>query len=325
MSENRVLSVFVASYNLENYIKECIDSIINQDYKNIRIIVVDDGSQDKTVDILKKYEENGDIELYTKENGGTGSVRNFMLSICNTDFFTFVDGDDKISKDCFSSNMSLFDDNNIDVVQYPILFRWQTDDEDLNKPNPQIFESKKDIFEQYLSQKMTFCMCDKIFRRSAFPQLNFKENIFYEDVNSNMQIALCANRMAYSDKGIYYYRRTVNSNITRKMTFKKMSDYVNVISDFIYQSNQNNASFNSQYIYLSHWLRNYDFMAISEFSDYEKMLLNKELDKVNISEIKALLLLLSGRISYKKFRAIISLAKNNLESAIKISNNKNNR
>lgn len=95
MKKNK-FSIIVSVYNIEKYINKCIDSIINQNYDNYEIIIVNDGSTDSSLIKLGKYKEINNILVLTKENGGLSSARNYGLKYANGDYVWFVDGDDYI-------------------------------------------------------------------------------------------------------------------------------------------------------------------------------------------------------------------------------------
>ena len=90
---NDLISVIVPVYNVENYIVECISSIINQTYKNIEIIVVNDGTKDSSIEKLTSINDNR-IVIYTKENGGLSSARNYGLNFAHGKYVIFIDSDD---------------------------------------------------------------------------------------------------------------------------------------------------------------------------------------------------------------------------------------
>jgi len=96
-------SIVVPIYNGEKTINRCIDSLLNQTYKNIEIILVNDGSKDKSLDIMNKYKKKNDnVIVIDKENGGVGSARNTGLDNATGDYVTFVDADDALEKDAIS-------------------------------------------------------------------------------------------------------------------------------------------------------------------------------------------------------------------------------
>src|SRR3989339_194775 len=98
----KMISVIIPCYNVENYIEQCLESIINQSYKDIQIICVDDGSADNTPDILSKYSaKDVRIQIITQHNHGISAARNTGLQIASGDYIAFVDGDDWLETDAF--------------------------------------------------------------------------------------------------------------------------------------------------------------------------------------------------------------------------------
>ena len=92
---NELISVIVPVYKVENYLRECLDSIINQTYKNLEIILVDDGSPDKSGEICDEYAlKDSRITVYHTENKGQAHARNYGLDRCRGDYITFIDSDD---------------------------------------------------------------------------------------------------------------------------------------------------------------------------------------------------------------------------------------
>ena len=109
------ISVIVPVYNTEKYIKKCLDSLVNQTMKNIEIIVVNDGSNDHSEEIIKDYENKYPemVKYYKKENGGLPSARNYGLEKAKGEYIAFVDSDDYIDKELFSK-LDEYIDKNID-------------------------------------------------------------------------------------------------------------------------------------------------------------------------------------------------------------------
>ena len=95
-----LISIIIPVYNAEKYLKKCLDSVINQTYKNLEIILVDDGSTDKSPEICDKYaEKDSRIIVLHKENGGVSSSRNAGLDIFKGEYLSFVDSDDYVEPD----------------------------------------------------------------------------------------------------------------------------------------------------------------------------------------------------------------------------------
>ena len=111
-----LISVIVPIYNSEKYLDNTIKSIINQTYKNLEIILVDDGSTDKSYEICKKYQKKDNrIKLFHQKNKGVSFARNIGIENSNGEFLTFLDSDDLIDKKMYEKLFNAFD-NNLDYV-----------------------------------------------------------------------------------------------------------------------------------------------------------------------------------------------------------------
>ncbi len=319
--KNCKLTVIVTAYNLEKYIAECIDSIICQDYIDKEIIVVDDGSVDKTHDILSVYEKDGFIKLISHPNKGVGYCRNEAFECATGDFVTFVDGDDKIAPGTYSQNMQYFIDNeNIDCVVFPIVFRWTSDNEDCVIPQARLVEDKKDIYKEYLTYKVSFSVCDKIIRKSRLKEFHFRENIRYEDVDANRQILKSISAIMVSDKGLYLYRDNCDSFVRSKVSYKKIADYFDVIFSFLEQAQKDMVDHIYISYFVSRWLRLNSLLIYPLFDDTQRRIIINHTKKIKLSKPKLIAHLLNTSLSLRKFRALWSVAAGDLYGAILISN-----
>ena len=115
-------SIIVPVYNVEKYLKKCLDSIIDQTYKNYEVIVVNDGSPDNSQAIIEEYKKNypNKIKAYNKQNGGLSDARNFGLQYTTGDYVIFVDSDDYVKNDMLEVLNNNIKENE-DVIGYPLL------------------------------------------------------------------------------------------------------------------------------------------------------------------------------------------------------------
>ena len=114
---NKLISIIVPIYKVENYLKRCIDSIINQTYKHIEIILVDDGSPDNCGAICDEYTKFDDrIKVIHKKNGGLSDARNCGIEISTGDYIIFIDGDDYVSKNMCEKLLIRALEHNADIV-----------------------------------------------------------------------------------------------------------------------------------------------------------------------------------------------------------------
>ena len=115
-----LISIIVAVYNGENYLNQCIESIVNQTYKELEIIIVDDGSNDSSYNIIKKYGERDDrIKIIHQLNGGVSMARNAALDVAKGEYIAFIDQDDYISKEYIEYLHKLIIQNNADISLTP--------------------------------------------------------------------------------------------------------------------------------------------------------------------------------------------------------------
>ena len=116
--KEELVSIIVPIYNVEKYLEQCVISLINQSYKNIEIILINDGSTDNSIDIMNKYKKlDGRVKCYCKVNGGLSDARNYGISVSKGKYIVFVDSDDYVEKDYISILYNLIIENNVKISQ----------------------------------------------------------------------------------------------------------------------------------------------------------------------------------------------------------------
>ena len=114
----KTVSVVIPVYNVEKYLPECLDSVIDQTYKNLQIIIVDDGSTDSSGKICDEYaEKDNRIIVVHQKNAGAGAAKNTALKIADGKYLAFVDSDDFLELDAFEHMVSILAKNSADIVQ----------------------------------------------------------------------------------------------------------------------------------------------------------------------------------------------------------------
>lgn len=213
------VSIIIPVYNVEKYLEKCLDSVINQTYKQIEIIIINDGSNDATLDIIKKYsKENKKIKYISQKNSGQSIARNKGLSIATGDYIMFVDGDDYIDESMVEELIKpCLEDKEIEISFC---------DYYLDNEGEKIFDYV--IKEKNIILKKAFVLsapspCLKLFKREILENFKFPENIIYEDLASIPILLAKSNKIFYVRKHLYYYRQHSNST-TRNMKYnsKKM-------------------------------------------------------------------------------------------------------
>ena len=236
------ITVIVPVYNVENYLNKCLDSIITQTYKNIEIIVVNDGSTDASGEICKEFAEIDHRIIYIEqENAGLSAVRNTGLEIMSGDYVTFVDSDDWIEQDYLETLYKKIVEYQADIaVGNYYSFNESEGMFYFHILGDSYYEKVYDnvsIFENlYDSQEMkSFALISawgKLYKAGLFEHLRFDIGKLGEDGYLNQKIYLLAEKIVYIHKGIYSYRIR-NNSLSRTWTEKWMHALVDAMSERI--------------------------------------------------------------------------------------------
>lgn len=227
-----LISIIVPVYNVEKYLQKCINSIINQTYKNIEIILVDDGSKDSSGKICDELEKKDNrIRVIHKENGGLSDARNVGLKIATGKYVGFVDSDDYISEDMFETLYKLNKDNNSDIsiVSFYELYRGKVISVRDSKEK-KVFDKIDAIKELLIDTNIQSYAWNKLFKRELFDNIEFPTNKNFEDIATTLLLFEKANKVVLLEEPKYYYVRRDDSIIGIK-NYKTYKDYLDVIYD----------------------------------------------------------------------------------------------
>lgn len=249
--KNQMISVIVPVYNTEKYLRECIESIINQTYKNLEIILVDDGSKDLSFKIISEFAKKDErIKVFHKENSGVSATRNFGLSCAKGDLISFCDSDDVLVASLYETLLKYMEIENTDRVcgGYKYLY-----------PNRRKVYSKPRIVDGYYSkQEILSMMIDNgtlsgfmfsgvnncLFRKSIIDKYNirFHENIKYnEDSLFSFEYALHSKGIySLGSIPLYLYRQHSESTTGKKILCDKYSQ----VNEFLQNMNLDIESIN---------------------------------------------------------------------------------
>lgn len=219
--EKELISIIVPIYNVEKYLEECIESLILQDYENIEIILVDDGSQDKSKKICDKYaEKHSNIKTYHKENGGLSDARNYGIKKANGKYICFVDSDDFVKSDYISSMYDNLKKHNVQISACGYSYCY-LNGEIINR-NFQNIEERydKDEAQIYMSLIGYFNVVawNKLYDKKLFDDIEFPKGKTSEDMFIMYKIIEKAGSIYYSSKEKYLYRQregSITKNIIR--------------------------------------------------------------------------------------------------------------
>ena len=207
-----MISVIVPVYNVEAWLPRCIDSILAQTYRNLEILLVDDGSRDASGRICDEYAAQDErIRVFHKENGGQSSARNLALDKAVGDYVTFVDSDDWLEPDAYEPMLELARQENVKLVcagRYDVSARTGQKSVGLCPKGQEILSAEEMLGRLFTWDGCDSSPCDKLFHRSLFREIRFPTRSNCEDVAIVYRLVELAERCAMLDKPIYnYYHR----------------------------------------------------------------------------------------------------------------------
>lgn len=224
-----LISVIIPIYGVEPYLKECVDSVIAQSYRNIEIILVDDGSPDRCGEICDEYKKQDErIIVIHKENGGLSSARNAGLDICKGEYISFIDSDDYVSP-CFIEILYkgiCF--NNADVTTCIGAKQFLVGDNHrpslATSPEQCKIEhlEKKTAIEKLCYQTIANGAPFRLYKKEVFENIRFPVGYVFEDVAITYKTFIAANKMSIVDADIYAYRVRKDSIVRMTFSEKKM-------------------------------------------------------------------------------------------------------
>lgn len=224
MNNTNKVSIIVPIYNLERYIRICVKSLMNQTYKKIEIILVNDGSQDSSYDIIKRLaEEDTRIVIVNQDNGGLSAARNSGLKYATGDCIMFVDGDDYVESTYVEDLLRIKMNFNADIVscnhnsvdENGEVLRYGCNSKTISG------KSLEQIVDGFCSGTYMYMVWNKLFDRRILGELQFEKGKIYEDVAFFNQILLANPKIIHIDKALYNYRCLRPGNTKCSFSFER--------------------------------------------------------------------------------------------------------
>lgn len=227
---NPLVSIIIPVYNVENYLKECFDSIIAQSYKNYEVIIVNDGSTDSSEEIIFKYKKKFKKLIYIyQENFGVAAARQEALKYINGKYTMFLDPDDFLDLNCISKIVTKAEETESDMIIYGynvfsdknISYKKQYFEFNCNKE----YEGKT-AAELFLKRKITAHLWNKLFLSENLRKndMTFDIGRESEDWYPTFIQIVKAKKIIVLNEGLYYYRQRPGSSV-QTCTLKKIDDY----------------------------------------------------------------------------------------------------
>lgn len=237
------ISVIIPVYNSEKNIKKTVNSILNQTYQNIEIILVDDGSTDNSYAICKKYSKKyNNIKVYTKKNEGPGPARNLGIRHANGEYIGFVDSDDFIHKKMYEDMMCAAIKDEIDIVQCGFK---KVNEEGIELYTVNLVEKREIIEGNYNTSleyarwsKINSFLCNKIFKKELFDKIELPSLFYGEDQVALVKLFNKSQRVLLIPEPYLYYVQNEDSLFHQDFNLKQLDSITS--GKMMYEYHENN-------------------------------------------------------------------------------------
>lgn len=224
---NVLVSVIVPVYKVEKYLEKCINSVLEQSHQKFELILVDDGSPDKSGKICDRYAENDNrIKVIHKENGGLSSARNAGIDLSTRDYLLFLDSDDFINihtleitvRNCIENNCEVCVFSSFDTPDHDIPYS-----EDVSN-NLRVYDTEHLLknYSSFPEISQNSSACNKLFNRNIFETLRFPLGLLHEDTAIILQAYFNSDRICMTDAVLYYYYLSQNIIMRSSFTEKNL-------------------------------------------------------------------------------------------------------
>lgn len=217
---NPLVSILIPVYNVEAYLPQCLDSVIGQTYMNLQIVVLDDGSTDKSWEIMQDYaQKDNRIEIYRQDNVGVATTRNNLLEKIKGEYFLFIDSDDWVERDIVEYLLMRLDNDKSDIAVCAMV---------VNDTIPEkMFEEEvwcqDEVIKEFLRHtRFNGSLCNKLIKTSLLCENRFDARVCYgEDALLCWKIIQNISCATITNKQLYHYRRNLQSISRQKWTPEK--------------------------------------------------------------------------------------------------------
>lgn len=265
------VSVIIPVYNAEKYLVKCLNNIVAQSLEDIEIIIIDDGSTDNSLNIIKKYcSKYENIKYKSKTNEGQAIARNIGISMATGEFITFVDSDDYIDKEMLEKMYNNAIENNSDIVVCDYVEEYE---------RKKIYKKSLYVLDEDLKKSFIVSVagpCSKIIKTEIFKRNNLKflENNIYEDLAVIPVLAIYAKKITYCEEPLYHYVIRKNSTMQQQSYSEKLESIFNVMQELTSKFKNTTYKEELEFLYINHLL----YAGIGRFIKYSNT--EKHIEKI---------------------------------------------
>lgn len=317
-----LISIIVPIYNVEKYLRRCIESIMNQTYKNLEIILIDDGSEDNSGKICDEYvEKDSRIKVIHKKNGGLSDARNSGLKIAEGKYVGFVDSDDYIAVDMYEYLFNLIKNNDacISICNFEKIWdNIEKKDKEIEfKQSELVLDSKEALKSIIDDKKLKSYAWNKLYKIELFKDIEYPKGLNMEDIATTYRLIYKSKKVVIGNEKKYYYIQREGSILNSKKS-KYYIDYFNVFYERFLFFIKNNLKYDNVYLSMINFILSFYLIKGNEVDRFRKeknvrkilkdviMQCNKEKIKIKLKLLlRCEVLLINEKVYINIFRRYI--------------------
>lgn len=264
------ISVVIPVYNTSSFLKECLDSIINQTYDNLEIICVNDGSTDNSLEILEEYKSKDKrIKVINQQNKGLSGARNSGIKEATGEYIAFIDSDDWVDLNFFEKLYDSITKNDADIAAATILrTREHSKKVRVKYDKEEVFLELKDKIKACSIPKCCY-VWNKLYKTAIVKNFLFREGIYYEDILWTPNVLKNSSKLSTAVGTNYYYRANSASIVKKKQTPKKQYDSYNAKKFIVNFFKSNNLELSKKEKTITKRLYHLSNFVIFKVKEYE--------------------------------------------------------
>lgn len=223
MKKKSLVSIIIPIYNVENYLQQCIDSLLNQSHSQLEIILIDDGSTDRSPQICDENEKKDSrIKVIHKQNAGAASARNVGLDVATGEYICFIDSDDYIKENYVEKLLYFLEGNNADVSVCSYLYLYK-DAIEHEYMDPIGVVSEKEFIRRFLTDWKCGLLWNKMFKATLMRNVRFEEGHKIDDEFFTYKVIMNADKVVVISDELYIYRMRASSVMqSTQINYEKM-------------------------------------------------------------------------------------------------------
>ena len=229
---DKTVSVIIPVYNVKDYIRKCLDSVVNQTYSKLEILVIDDGSPDESGAIAEEYAASDNrVKVIHRENGGLSAARNTGLKPATGEYIFFLDSDDWIKENTIETLLRMAEVDNADIVACGIEKVWDDGRKELwTDEVPGIWNGRESVSQMIHATNLCSVAVNKLYKKSLWENLNFPERCLHEDEYTTYKALYTAQKVVYIPDGLYQYYQRDNGIMSSEVS-KRGEDYLKALRE----------------------------------------------------------------------------------------------